>query len=126
MASGGTDIPVESRTKLHQGIVTMNLPVRLPQDVLASWCRRWKVRELAVFGSLLRPDFGSASDVDLLVTFEPDAAWSLLDHERMEQELTDAIGRKVDLVSRAGLERSANWIRRRAILDSARPLDVKG
>ena len=104
----------------------MNLPVRLPQDVLASWCRRWKVRELAVFGSMLRPDFGSASDVDLLVTFEPDAAWSLLDHERMEQELTDAIGRKVDLVSRAGLEHSANWIRRRAILDSARPLDVKG
>ena len=104
----------------------MNLPIRLPRDVLAGWCRRWKVRELAVFGSVLRPDFGSTSDVDLLVTFEPDAAWSLLDHERMEQELTDAIGRKVDLVSRAGLEHSANWIRRRAILDTARPLDVQG
>jgi hypothetical protein len=100
--------------------------VHLPPDVLAQWCRRWKVCELAVFGSLLGPDFDATSDVDLLVTFEPEAAWSLLDHERMEQELTEAIGRKVDLVSRGGLERSANWIRRKAILDTARPLDVQG
>jgi hypothetical protein len=101
-------------------------PVHLPPDVLAQWCRRWKVSELAVFGSLLRQDFDATSDVDLLVTFEPEAAWSLFDHERMEQELTEAIGRKVDLVSRGGLERSANWIRRKAILDTARPLDVQG
>lgn len=104
----------------------MQLPIHMPPDALSGWCRRWKVRELAVFGSLLRPDFNATSDIDLLVTFEPDAAWSLLDHERMEQELTDAIGRKVDLVSRAGLERSANWIRRRAILETARLLDVQG
>ena|SRR5713226_666076 len=104
----------------------MNLPVRLEPEVLARWCRRWKVRELAAFGSLLRPDFDATSDVDLLVTFEPGAAWSLFDHELMEQELTDAIGRKVDLVSRAGLERSANWIRRKNILETARQLDVEG
>lgn len=102
------------------------LPVSLDRVRLAEWCRRWKVRALAVFGSALRQDFGPTSDVDLLVTFEPDAAWSLIDHARMEQELTDIIGRKVDLVSRAGLERSANWIRRQAILETARPLDVQG
>ena len=77
-----------------------------------------------MFGSALRSDFGPSSDVDLLVTFEPNARWSLIDHERMRQEVTDIIGRRVDLVSRRGLERSANWIRRHAILATARPLDV--
>ncbi len=77
-----------------------------------------------MFGSVLRSDFGPSSDVNLLVTFEPNARWSLIDHERMRQEVTDIIGRRVDLVSRRGLERSANWIRRQAILATARPLDV--
>ncbi|MBI3491738.1 MAG: nucleotidyltransferase domain-containing protein [Acidobacteria bacterium] len=104
----------------------VDLPISLDRDRLTAWCRRWKVRELAVFGSLLRPDFGPASDVDLLVTFQSDAAWSLIDHERMKQELVDIVGREVDLVSREGIERSANWIRRQAILDTARPLDVQG
>jgi predicted nucleotidyltransferase len=102
------------------------LPVSFDRVRLAEWCRQWRVRGLAVFGSALRPDFGPTSDVDLLVTFEPDAAWSMIDHAHMEQELTEIIGRKVDLVSRAGLERSANWIRRQAILETARPLDVQG
>ena len=107
----------------------MSLPVDLPisfdRDRVAEWCRRWKVRELAVFGSLLRPDFGPASDIDLLVTFDPGAAWSIIDHERMRQELTDIGGRDVDLVSRVGIEHSANWIRRQMILDTARPLNVQ-
>lgn len=79
-----------------------------------------------MFGSLLRPDFGPASDIDLLVTFHPDAAWSLIDHERMRLDLVDIVGREIDLVSREGIERSANWIRRQMILDTARPLDVQG
>ena len=107
----------------------MALPVELPisfdRDRLAEWCRRWKVRELAVFGSLLRPDFGPASDIDLLVTFDPGAPWSMIDHERMRQELTDIGGRDVDLVSRVGIEHSTNWIRRQMILDTARPLNVQ-
>ena len=104
----------------------MDLPIFIDRNRLAEWCRRWNVRGLAAFGSLLRSDFGPSSDVDLLVTFEPDAAWSLIDHERMEEELTDIIGRRVDLVSRRGLEQSANWIRREMILATARPLDVEG
>lgn len=104
----------------------MDLPIALHGARLADWRQRWKVRGLAVFGSLLRSDFGPSSDVDLLVTFEPDARWSLIDHVRMEQELADIVGRKVDLVSRAGLEQSANWIRRDLILGTARSLDVQG
>ena len=69
----------------------MDLPFLFERDRLVEWCQRWKVRELSAFGSLLRADFGPSSDVDLLVTFEPNAAWSLLDHELMEQELTDIL-----------------------------------
>ena len=86
---------------------------------VADFCRRWKVRELAVFGSALRADFGPDSDVDLLVTFEPDANWGLLEQTTMESELAALLGRRVDLVSRRAVERSTNWIRRQAILDSA-------
>jgi predicted nucleotidyltransferase len=72
-----------------------------------------------LFGSALRDDFGPNSDIDLLVTFSLQAQWSLFDHMAMEEELTEMLGRKVDLVSRRGLERSQNWIRRRGILQSA-------
>jgi predicted nucleotidyltransferase len=104
----------------------MDLPIPVDRNRLADWRQRWKVAGLAVFGSLLRPDFGPSSDVDLLITFDPNATWSLIDHERMEQELTEIVGRKVDLVSRAGLEQSANWIRREMILSTAEPIDVEG
>jgi len=129
------DLPVgDSTPPLHMPEVNgtmavrrgVLLPVSFDRGRLAEWCRRWKVQGLAVFGSALRADFGLASDVDLLVTFEPNAEWSLIDHVRMEEELTDIIGRKVDLVNRAGLARSANWIRRQAIFETARPLDVEG
>ncbi len=101
---------------------------QLPPDVdtasLGEFCLRWKVAELAVFGSALRSDFRPDSDIDLLVTFAPDADWSLLDQVKMEEELSALLGRKVDLVSRRAVERSANWIRRKAILESAEPIHV--
>ena len=101
-----------------------NNRIPISHEQLSEFCRRWKVAELALFGSALRSDFTPASDVDLLVTFEPEADWSLLDHVAMEDELSAICGRKVDLVSRRAIERSANWIRRKAILESAEPLYV--
>lgn len=56
-------------------------------DRLDEYCRRWKIAELRVFGSAVRDDFRPDSDLDLLVTFGPDAEWSLLDHVAMEEEL---------------------------------------
>ena len=91
----------------------------IPREALAEFAQRWKIAELALFGSALRGDLRPESDVDLLVTFEPGAGWSLLDQVRMQDELSALIGRKVDLVSRRGIERSRNHIRRKAILDSA-------
>ncbi len=86
---------------------------------LVKFCRRWQITELALFGSILRDDFNEQSDLDVLVSFEPSADWSLLDHLQMQAELSAATGRPVDLVSRRAIERSDNWIRRKSILESA-------
>jgi hypothetical protein len=91
-----------------------------PAEAVEEFCRRWKVLELSVFGSALREDFGSESDVDLLVRFAPDAEWTLLDQARMERELEGILGRSVDLVTFEAIEESPNWIVRREILSSAR------
>jgi predicted nucleotidyltransferase len=77
-----------------------------------------------LFGSVLRDDFRPDSDVDVLVTFAPEAEWSLFDHVTMEEELSSILGHKVDLVSRRAIERSRNWIRRKAILEAAEPFYV--
>jgi uncharacterized protein len=95
--------------------------ISIPRERLGEFCRRWKIIELRVFGSALREDFDKDSDLDLLVKFAPDADWSLVDHVAMEEELAALAGRKVDLVSQRAIERSSNWIRRKAILESAEP-----
>jgi predicted nucleotidyltransferase len=59
----------------------------IPKERIADFCRRWKITELALFGSVLREDFRADSDVDVLVTFAPDATWSPFDHVDMEDEL---------------------------------------
>jgi len=94
----------------------------LPLDRLAEFCRRWKIIEMAVFGSAARGDYRADSDIDLLVTFAPDADWSLLDHCHMENELIEMLGREVDLVSRPAIQRSHNWIWRNDILSTARTI----
>ena len=94
----------------------------IDRSVVRAFCQRHGIARLALFGSALRDDFGPDSDVDLLVTFEPDAPWSLFDFVQMESELEAVLGRPVDLVERTSIERSDNWIRRRAILDSAETL----
>jgi uncharacterized protein len=91
----------------------------LPPAVLTDFCKRWKIATLELFGSALTGDFHADSDLDLLVTFRPEADWSLFDHVRMKQELEDLTGRKVDLMTRRAVERSHNPLLRREILSSA-------
>lgn len=97
-------------------MVALNLPL----DRIAEFCRRWRISEFALFGSVLRDDFRPDSDVDVMVSFAPDASPSLFDHVDMQDELVEMFGRPVDLVTRRGVERSENRFRRKAILDSAR------
>jgi predicted nucleotidyltransferase len=94
----------------------------IPMDRIPAFCRKWKVVELALFGSAVRDDFRPDSDIDLLATFADDADWSLLDHARMELELMDILGREVELLTRRSVERSENPIRRREILRTARSI----
>ena len=89
---------------------------------MTEFCTRWKIRELALFGSALRDDFRSDSDLDILVSFTPNAEWGLLGHVQMQLELERVFGRSVDLISKRALEHSSNWIRRREILQSAKIL----
>jgi predicted nucleotidyltransferase len=93
---------------------------RIPVDRkrVAAFCARWRIREFALFGSVLRDDFGPDSDVDVLVRFAPNSSWGLLDICRMEDELRAMLGRDVDLVTRDAVEQCENYIRRRANLDS--------
>jgi len=99
-----------------------NVVASIPKNKIAQFCKRWRVRELALFGSALRDDFDSNSDFDVLVTFTPDVNWGLLDHVQMQQELQGLLRRNVDLVSKRALEQSENWLRRKEILDTAHVL----
>jgi len=90
---------------------------QIQNEKIKDFCRKWKVLELALFGSIVREDFKKESDVDVLITFEPAAGWSLYELMDMQDELADIFGRKVDLVEKDGLR---NPIRRKAILNEAR------
>jgi hypothetical protein len=69
-----------------------------PPDRLTALCRRWKIRELSLFGSTARGEARPDSDIDLLIEYEPGADWSLLDTVRLRAELAELFGRPVDLV----------------------------
>ena len=96
--------------------------IPLPNEQIAAFCERWNVVELALFGSVLRDDFGPDSDIDVLVRFRPGQHPSLFGLSRMEWDLEELVGRRVDVVDREGVEQSRNYIRRRAILGSARTI----
>lgn len=94
--------------------------VSIPREAISRFCQRWGIVELALFGSVLRDDFRPDSDIDVLATPAASARWTLFDLMHMQEELSELLGRPVDLVSRRGIESSRNFLRRRAILDSAR------
>jgi predicted nucleotidyltransferase len=101
------------------------IAIEIPKEKLREFCRKWKVTEFALFGSVTRPEeFRADSDVDVLVTFAPDARWSLFDHVHMRDDLVEIFGREVDLLTRRGVEQSRNYLRREAILSSAVLLEV--
>lgn len=89
---------------------------------LIAFCEKWRISELALFGSVLREDFRPESDVDVLVRLGEHHPWSVLDHLAMEAELSEIVGRRVEVTSRRALEESHNWIRRREIFGTARTL----
>ncbi|OHB68330.1 MAG: hypothetical protein A2Y77_07550 [Planctomycetes bacterium RBG_13_62_9] len=100
--------------------------ISIREDELRAFCQRHRIRRLALFGSVLRDDFRPDSDVDVLVDFEEGAGPGLFDFVGIQDELSEILGRRVDLVERQAVERSENYIRRRHILDSAETVYVAG
>lgn len=75
----------------------------LPIEPVKAWCAKWHVRELALFGSVLREDFAPGSDIDVLVDFEPGVVWDFDQLDAMTVELEAIAGRRVDLVAKRAL-----------------------
>ena len=96
----------------------MNVRIDIPDKKIAEFCRRYHIRRLALFGSVLRDDFTPDSDVDILVEFEPGRTPGL-EFFTIQDELSDVLGRRVDLYTFIGVENSRNWILREEILNTA-------
>jgi predicted nucleotidyltransferase len=92
------------------------IQIMVPKDRIAAFCQKWKITELALFGSVLREDFRPDSDVDVLVTFSPDSDWGVEHLLDMKEELEALFGRAVDLIEKRLIEESRNYIRRKHIL----------
>ncbi|MBW7865875.1 MAG: nucleotidyltransferase family protein [Candidatus Hydrogenedentes bacterium] len=100
----------------------MNPQVQLDKDILAAFCRKWHIRELSLFGSALRDDFGPDSDLDFLVSFEPETRLDLFDLIEMREELAKTFGRPVDLVEKEAIRnpwRRYEILRTREVLYAA-------
>lgn len=79
--------------------------INVPKAAIAEFCHRNQIRKLSLFGSVLRADFGPESDIDVLVEFEPTAHVGYFGLARMQRELTELLGRKVDLLTPGALSK---------------------
>lgn len=105
--------------------VFYSLAVRLPESALFVWCDRWQVQELYLFGSILTDKFHEDSDIDVMVQFSPDAQWGF-ELAAMKLELERIFTRSVDLLTKASVEESHNWLRRESILNTAKLVYARG
>jgi len=87
--------------------------IDVPMEKIRDFCRKWKIKEFSLFGSVLREDFRPDSDVDVLILLEDDAPWDLFDWVDMIEELKIIFGRPVDLVEKSAI---TNPFRRHNIL----------
>ena len=111
---------VQSATMAAEERERLAARIGVPVSAIKAFCDRWQVVELALFGSVLRDDFGPDSDIDVLVRFRTERTPGLFGIGGMQRELADLLVRRVDLVHRTAIEERRNHIRRKAILESAR------
>lgn len=105
----------------------MSVPaVELPMTAITDFCQKWRVAEFALFGSVLTPNFGPESDIDVMVKFTSEASPTFCTLDEMESELKAMFEREVDLITREGIEMSQNYLRRHEILSSAQVIYATG
>jgi predicted nucleotidyltransferase len=112
--------------KMHSSTPQVNIYQRLgltPAE-LKSFCQRWDIAELLLFGSVLRDDFSASSDIDILISYFPGKTKGLLALVRIKDELEKLIGREVDVMTKQSIEQSRNELRRREILGTAQVIHV--
>lgn len=93
--------------------------IEISPEQLGSVCKTWKIRELSLFGSVLRSDFDADSDIDVLISFQDDASIGLWELAAIAEDLQALFGRKVDLVEKEALR---NPIRKKEILSTCEVL----
>lgn len=111
-------------TKRHATLNSLNPEIEarigISTEKLVELWKNWGIESVALFGSVLRADFGPDSDIDFLVSFRPDTRQGLLKQVKLKHELESLTNREVDIVVRQSIEESDNWIRQREILTTAK------
>jgi predicted nucleotidyltransferase len=99
--------------------MNQNLPIEISLHKVRDFCLKWKIKEFALFGSILRDDFNPIeSDIDILVSFINGNNISLFDMIEMKEELENLYQRKVDIVNKESIEKSKNPYRKKEILEN--------
>jgi len=99
--------------------------IDLDSQAIRNFCKKWKIKELSVFGSILRSDFRPDSDIDFMAEFEdcPQvASYDLFDDIHMREELSQIVGRDVDLVDKSAIESNSHRFIRAELLSTAEPV----
>lgn len=93
--------------------------MNINREKIQAFCKKWKIQELAIFGSFLRDDFNTNSDVDILITFNPGVSWGF-EIAELKEELSQIFNRPVDILNKRILERSKNIFKKNEILGSSK------
>ncbi len=96
------------------------------EEKIKKFCQKWIIKEFSLFGSYLGNDFNKESDVDVLVKFDDNVSYGFFELVDMRDELENIFGRKVDLLTKRGVEQSRNYIRSRNILQNSRVVYAEG
>jgi len=100
-------------------VITAIPYLEVSPEQIAAFCQKWGIVELSVFGSVLRDDFTSESDVDVLFVLGDNVTMSLFSMLDAQEELAILVGRPVDFIEKSQVQKSPNYIRRKIILNSA-------
>jgi len=90
------------------------------EEKIKDFCKKWGISEFSIFGSYIRNELREDSDVDVLISFKDNVKYTLFDMVHIQKELENMFERKVDVITKKGLENSRNHIRKKAIFNEAK------